>query len=517
MKAQYFPKLVSFIRKYWILIAIVVIKLILQFVLINPFYELHRDEFLHLDQAFHPSAGYISVPPFSSWIASMIFLFGGGLFWIRFYPALFGSLTIVFAWLIVEEAGGKIYAKILTSVFLVFSVLTRINVLFQPNSFDVLAWTIIFYLLIRYFRSQQVKWLLMLAVITALGLYNKYNIVFLIFGLFVGLLLTPQRTLMAKKEIYIAMALCLLLFLPNIIWQFINCYPVVRHMQVLHESQLVNVNRIDFLLDQVKYGLVGIITLSALWALIFHKPFRKYRFIGWTFITVIALYTLCRAKSYYSIGLYPVLFALGSVYLETILRQWKRIVIPLLAVLNIFLFFSIVKYLMPFQSPSEIIANRDAYEKMGLLRWEDGENHALPQDFADMTGWREMSDKAMDAYNMIPAGELENTIIFCDNYGQTGALNYYNRKKMAEAYSFSTDYIFWLPRMKMIKNVVLVGNEPDKEIQDKFSDVRQVGVVENKYARERGTAIWLMTGASSDFTDVFYKMAAERKATFDIF
>jgi hypothetical protein len=54
-----------FFNRYWILLGFVSVKFILQFVLVNPIYELHRDEFLHLDQAFHPAAGYISVPPFS--------------------------------------------------------------------------------------------------------------------------------------------------------------------------------------------------------------------------------------------------------------------------------------------------------------------------------------------------------------------------------------------------------------------------------------------------------------------
>ena len=496
---------------------LVAVKMIMQYILINPVYDLQRDEFLHLDQAFHPAAGYISVPPFTSWMASLIYLFGGGIFWIRLFPALFGALTIVFAWLIVEETGGKIYAKILTSIFLIFSVFTRLNVLFQPNSFDILAWTIVFWLLIKYFHSQHSKWLMLLAVIIALGLYNKYNIVFLIAGLFAGFLLTPQRTIFTKKDFYIAMVLCLVLFMPNIIWQVVNNFPVIRHMEVLNNTQLVNINRADFLLDQLKYGLVGILTLAAFWALLFYKPFRQYRFIWWTFVAVITLYTLSRAKSYYSFGLYPVLFALGSVWLEAILNRWKHIIMPLTAILNIFLFFSIVKYLMPYQNPAEIIENQQAYERMGLLRWEDGVNHPLPQDFADMLGWREMADKALSAYKMIPEEEHGNTLVFCDNYGQTGALNYYNRKKMPEAFSFATDYIFWLPQIKMIKNVVLVGDEPGKEILLMFSGFKKVGTVENEYARERGTGIWLLTGASPAFTEAFYKMAEERKETFDIF
>ncbi len=510
-------KLRYFVNRYWILLLLVTVKLILQFVLVNPIYELHRDEFLHLDQAFHPAAGYISVPPFSSWIASIIYLFGGGVFWVRFFPAFFGALTIVFAWLIVEDIGGSNYAKILTSIFLIFSIYARLNVLFQPNSFDILAWTIIFYFLIKYIRTQQSKWLFFLSIITALGLYNKYTIIFLIFGLFAGLLLTVQRAVFNKKSFYAAIGLSLLILLPNIIWQIKNHFPVIYHMKALNESQLVNVNRIDFLFDQVKYGVVGILTIASIWALVFYKPFKVYRFIGWTFAVVIILFTISHAKSYYTLGLYPVLFALGSVYLEILFKKWRTVLFAFLALMNIVVFFVIVKYLMPFQNPSEIVAEKEVYERIGLLRWEDGINHPLPQDFADMLGWKELSDKALTAYKMIPVNELQNTLIYCDNYGQAGALNYYNRRIIPEAYSYNTDYIYWLPESMKIQNILFVGNLPSKEVMDMFKDYKLVGVVENEFAREKGTKVFLLLGAKTDVSDMFFKIAEERKKSFDIF
>lgn len=282
-------KLRLLLKTYWVLAVLVAVKLILQMALVNPVYELHRDEFLHLDQAFHPAAGYISVPPFTSWMAGLIYLMGGGLFWIRLVPAIFGALTVVVGWLIVEELGDNLPAKILTSVLLIFSVYARIHVLFQPNAFDILAWTSVFYFLIKYLKNHHAKWLLYLSVIVALGFYNKYTLIFLILGLAAGLLITQQRSLFTNKNFYYAIGLSLLLLLPNIIWQIIHHFPVVQHMKALKETQLVHVNRMDFLTDQVKYGLITIPTLAAFWSLLFYKSFKRYRFVIWTFIIVIIL------------------------------------------------------------------------------------------------------------------------------------------------------------------------------------------------------------------------------------
>jgi len=512
-------KLSGFIDKYWILLIIVIIKFILQYIVVNPVYELHRDEFLHLDQANHLAFGYISVPPFTSLISRIIMLLGGDIFWVRFFPALFGALTIVFVWMIVDTTGGGIYSKILASTALLFSVLIRINMLFQPSSFDILIWTVIFYLLIKFIQSEESKWLFQLSFIITIGLYNKYNLAFLIIGLIISLLLTSQRKVFSNISLWKAVLITTLLFLPNVIWQIVNHFPVVHHMRVLKATQLDNNSSLGFLRSQIMFFFGSLpLTIVALFAFIRYKPYKKFRFVGIAFLVVMGLFAYLKAKDYYAIGLFPVLFALGSVYFErTLSGIWKPVIISLLFCLNLTSFIFISKLVFPVLTPTEIRNNSKPFEKLGLLRWEDGKNHSLPQDFSDMIGWREMADISLRAYNLIPENELENTLIFCDNYGQTGALNYYNRHKMPEAYSFSTDYIYWLPHLKKIRNILLVGKRPRKEVTDMFSEVKLIGVVENEYSREKGTSVFLMTGASDNMTEFFYKLADDRKNKFEIF
>ncbi|MBN1185126.1 MAG: glycosyltransferase family 39 protein [Bacteroidales bacterium] len=507
----------SFLRKYWILVLFMAVKLILQFVFVNPIYELHRDEFLYLDQAFHPAAGYISVPPFTSWIAKIIYLLGGGIFWIRFFPAFFGALTLVFIWFMVEELGGRFYARLLASVTYIFSVFARMHVLFQPNAFDILIWTVLFFLLIKYVKTQHFRWLVFFSVFAALGLYNKYTIVFLIAGLILGLVVSNQRRILSKKDFYISIAFCVVLLVPNIIWQINNHFPVIYHMKALSKGQLANIDRMDFLFDQVKYGLVGLVFTGAFAGLIFFTPFKPYRFIGYSFLVIIFLFILSRAKSYYAFGLYPVVFVLGSVYLEAVFKKRNKIFVPAIALLSIVIFLMSVRFMMPALPPSDIKAQPDIFDKMGLLRWEDGKNHSLPQDFADMTGWKEMADKSLKTFQMIPENESANILVLCDNYGQAGALNYYNRGRMPEAYSFNTDYIYWLPEMKRIENVIIVGKQPKQEILNMFSSCVQTGIVENEFSRERGTGVYLLMGAKPVFTETLYNKADERKRKFNIF
>lgn len=508
-----------FVRRYWILVILIIIKLALQFVVVNPVYELHRDEFLYLNQADHLAFGYISVPPFTALLSKLVNLFGGGLFWIRFFPALFGALTIIFVWLIIESIGGSLYANILASTALIFSALMRINILYQPNSFDILTWTMVFYLLIRFIQTEKNKWLWVLSVVVAVGFYNKYNVIFLIAGLVIGFLLTYQRIIFSKSSFWAAMIICIILLLPNIIWQVSNHFPVFQHMKVLKANQLDNNSATGFLISQVKFFIGSLpITIAALIAFTFFKSFRPYRFIGICFISVIALFTIMKAKDYYAIGIYPVIVAFGSVYIDTIIsRRWRAIVLPLLIIFNLIIFISVFNFLFPVYSPIKIRQNAAIFEKYGMLRWEDGKNHDLPQDFADMLGWHEMADKSFEAYKMIPSDQLENTLIICSNYGQAGALNYYNRLTMPQAYAFNTDYIYWIPKLKKIQNLLYIGNKPGDEIINLFSGYKLTGEVENEYAREKGTGIYLLTGAKENFTTLFYSKVEERKKKLDIF
>jgi len=508
-----------FVDRYWILFVLIIIKMVLQYVVVNPVYELHRDEFLYLNQADHLSFGYISVPPLTAVISKIIYLLGGGLFWIRFFPALFGTLTIVFVWLIIESVGGSLFSRILASTALVFSALMRINILYQPNSFDVLTWTVIFYLLIRYIQNENIKWLWILAVIIAVGFYNKYNLVFLIAGLAVGLLATIQRRIFGKLSFWKALILSLAILSPNIIWQIINHFPVFQHMKVLKANQLDNNTSIGFLISQLTFFFGSIpITLAALVAFSYFKPFRSFRFIGISFVTIIALFAAMKAKDYYAVGLYPVIIAFGSVYIDLILSKKLRfVVVPLLIILNLAIFILTLKLVYPIYSPVEIRKHAQSFGKLGLLRWEDGKNHNLPQDFADMLGWKEMADKSLEAYKMIPPGELENTLIICGNYGEAGALNYYNRSKMPEAYAFNTDYIYWLPHLKKIRNILYIGMKPGDDVLRAFNEFRLIGSVEDEYAREKGAGIYLLIGAKDLFTPIFYNKVEERKKKQDLF
>lgn len=489
-----------------VLVFIIIVKFIIQYLVIHPVYELHRDEFLHLDQANHPAFGYLSIPPLTSWLSGLIKLLGNNVFWIKFFPAVFGALTILVVWKTVEFLNGGIWAKVAAAFCLLFSVLLRINTLYQPNSFDILSWSLVFYFFIRYNNNQNSKWIILAAISFALGFLNKYNIVFLAAGLFPALLLSPQRKIFKQPALYLAILIMLALILPNLIWQYQNGFPVLYHMNELSRTQLVNINSSDFLIAQAMFFTGALPVLAfGLFALISYKPFKKYRFLFLSFFITLFIFIALSAKGYYAIGLYPVYFAFGAVYAENIFKRRKFILFKaILILLPVVYGWLISRIALPNVSPEEIVNNPGRWERTGMLKWEDGKNHHLPQDFADMLGWKELAFKASQAVESI--SNPHHTIVICDNYGQAGAINFYSKKGI-RANSFNADYLYWFDLSVEYKNLVRIVTKEDAEeelatLKQYFETATFYDSIANPLARESGTSILVFTNAFININEV---------------
>src|SRR5258706_298032 len=59
------------------------------------------------------------------------------------------------------------------------------------------------------------------------------------------------------------------------------------------------------------------------------RDMRRYRLFGWTFLVVLATFIVLKAKNYYVVPIYPMLFAAGAIGLERLTRgsrigTWAR-------------------------------------------------------------------------------------------------------------------------------------------------------------------------------------------------
>ena len=489
-----------------LLYILALIKLILPFFLQDAVWGPHRDELLYLAEARHMAWGYMEAPPLLSLFAWLTNLMGGAIWAIKIWPSLAGALTYLLVGRMVLHLGGRWFALVLAWLPFVTGAWLRMHFLFQPNFLDIFWWTAMAYGLIRFQQTGKPLHLYIAGVSFGLGMLSKYTMAFYAVGLMAGILLAWDRKILTNRHFYYAIGLGFLIFLPNLGWQVRHGFPVVYHMKALEDGQLQYLSSWTFLKDQLLYHIATIFTWVT--GLVWAVRTKQYRFIAWAFFVTIALLMIGHGKSYYSQGAYPILFAFGAPLLEDWAGKWWKI--GMLA-FSIFIGIRITPLLLPFKAPAALAdyyVRHSLARKVGGLRWEDQQDHPLPQDFADMLSWEEMTQKVARAYASLDSTEKAHTLLFCDNYGEAGAVNYYGPKyHLPQAYSDNASFLYWMPHNFDQFEVLLLVTDDKQEMQHsfikEFKAVQLVDSITSPYSREDGSLIILMKGPSTAFRKAF--------------
>jgi Dolichyl-phosphate-mannose-protein mannosyltransferase len=464
--------------------------------------EFHRDELLYFSHGLHPAWGYASVPPLIGWIATfMQHVFGFTLFSVKLFPALLSGIFIVLCAAITKELGGKNYAQALTALTMVVVPFNlRTFHLFQPVHLDLFFWTLVFYLFLRYINTVQDRYLIFLGLVFGLALLNKYLIALLIPALGLPMTFTPMREIWKKKALYGAIGLALIIWLPNLIWQYTHHFPVIKHMSQLNASQLVHVNKSDFLKDLLLMPFIGsILTIPGL---IYLLVIKKFRIVGISILIVIISLLILRGKSYYALGVFPVMIAAGALVFEKNISNKLLRIVPIVMIIG--LSIPILPIGLPVYGQQGLVKYfKQIEDKFGLTlgrSFEDGSIHSLPQDYADQLGWNELTEITNKAYQQIP--DKSKAIIYAENYGQAGAISIIGKKYgLPEAISFNDSYRYWAPRRfdPDIEYFIYINDELGDDVKALFSKIQIIGIISNPDAREFGTLVYLCSSPLQSF------------------
>lgn len=500
---------------WWLVIPLALLKFSLPFWLQSPVYELQRDEYLYYLQGQHPALGYLENPPLLAYLGKISSWLGGTEHWIMFWPAFIGALTVIITCMITAELGGKAFAQLLAALSLMTGAFLRVHALFQPNFLDIFFWTLTVYFLLRFIRIQKNYNLYPLALSLALGFWSKYSIAFVAAALLISLLITSQRKVIFQKKVLPALLLSLILILPNIYWQYAHNWPLVHHMKELRETQLRFISPKDFLTDQLLMTLPVVFIWIAGLIWVFRE--KQYRFLGFTYILVIILLITGSGKSYYSLGIYPVLFAAGAVSWQqwTVKVTWFR---PLLVVIIAGFTFIILPMALAIKEPSKLAA---FYKRHDIKHtWEDLKEHPLPQDFADMLGWKELSEKTEHAFYMtLPDSARERTLVYCSNYGQAGALQYYAEHPHFREHVISANgsFLLWIPDPVSFHHILFVTDEmPEKTdtVFSRFENYTIIDSVTNPMSRQFGNKIIFYRNAGEGTEGLVNQLLKKKKKIF---
>jgi 4-amino-4-deoxy-L-arabinose transferase-like glycosyltransferase len=513
------------IKPWYIILFFAAVKILVPFTGIDAAYELHRDEYLYLAGSMHPGWGYLEAPPLLSWLGRISLWMGGSMDTVRFWGAFFGALHMILVGKTVLALGGRAYAVFLACLAFLCGASLRMHILFQPNMLDIFAWTLACYLLIRLIQSKNPRYLYLLSLSFVFGWYGKYSIVFMIAPMALAFLLDAQlRAWFTSRHLYIAAAIFLALIAPNLYWQVSHGFPVMTHMRLLNEQLLVHLSRRQFLVEQLLFNLPALVVwISGLAWLLIRPAAGPYRPILLTYLGMIGLLLAANGKGYYSMGIYPVLMAFGGVAIEkwtSARRPMHRVMRAGVPTLTVLLTIPFLPVMLPLAKPATLAEfyRSTGMGKTGVLTWERGDTHEIPQDFADMLGWKELARKTAQAYQRLPDSVRLKTLIFGDQYGFAGPLNFYRKEfNLPETFSDDASFLFWLPQDFSYRHILLIDHrprDPQDAVFSRFADYVVLDSMTHPYARERGVKIMLYRNGDDSLAIIAQKAIAEGKRAY---
>lgn len=489
----------SFFDRHGLLLAFAFLKLSLHLV-VNIFggYGYIRDELYYIACSDHMAWGYVDHPPFCVamlWVSRL--LFGDSIFALRLLPAFSGAIVVYMTGLLTREFGGGRYAQVLACICVVASpLLVGMDSIFSMNSFEILFWTMAFYQTTRALRTGQQKYWYFLGVTIGLGLLNKISMLWFGAGLALGMLMTPERKYLRTTGPWITALIAFFIFLPHLIWQFVNAYPTLEFIKNAGSGKYAAVSPVTMFLQQAL--LMNPLTLP-IWVagLVFFMVSRSVKPLRILPIVYLAVFLILAVNKYvkavYLGPMFPLVFAMGAFaaerYILAIRWQWVRVLIPSLILLVGVLMAPFVMAVLPVE------AYVSYARALGVAPSTSEKNQlgVLPQHFADRFGWEKMVDSVARAYNALTPEEQKQCTILCNNYGEAGAIDFFGpRFGLPKSICGHNNYWLWGPRDATGEVVILLGGSAEA-IKASYDQAIQVCVFTDEYCMpyENNMPIWI--------------------------
>lgn len=477
----------------------------------NNRYGYFRDEFDYMACGQHLAWGYVDQPPLIPALVQLTRdLFGDSLRSIRLVPALASSALVVLTALIAREFSGRRFALILSAIaVLIAPIYLSDGSLLTTNCLEPILWMGCVYFIILAINRDDPRYWLWFGVVAGIGAEEKYSIGVLGFGIVLGLLLTEQRKYFRNKWLWLGGLAAFLIFLPNLLWNIHYHWPF---LQLMHN---IRAEGRDIRLSPFKYFSQQNILLNPvngpLWiigtlALLFWKPLRRYRMFGWCYLVCFAVFALLHGKNYYLMPVYPMLLAAGAVVVDRAInyvRQgWLKPVI-------VIVFLAVGAWFAPLVIPVLPIQQFLVYMDKLPIKIPKMEHNqlrvALPQYYADQFGWKEMTADVAQIYNSLPPAERAKTAIIGNNYGESGAIDFFGAKyNLPKSIGVHQSYWLWGPRNYTGESMIVLGDNR-AALASKCASIQEFDFVYSPYAMEHAP-IFVCHGLKWNLQEIWPKL-----------
>ena len=477
-------------------------KLAVHLVWVNG-YGYFRDELYYLACARHLAWGYVDHPPLSvAVLAVERAALGESRLALRLVPALAGAAVVALTgWLARELGGGRVAMGVAALAALVAPMYLALDHFYSMNALDVLAWTAAVCIVARILRdppgARAAHWVA-LGVVLGLGLLNKASVLWLMGGLAAGALLTRHRRLASSPGPWVALAIATAFVAPHVAWQVAHDWPTREFVKHATEDKMATVTAASFLGSQVldMHPLNALLWVPGLGALLAHPRLAAFRPLGIAYVAIFALLVLNAAsRSGYLAPMYPALFAAGAVLFEELAeRARRRWIAPAFAAVLVAGGAATAPLAMPILPLQRYLAYAAALGQKPDTE-EKKEVGALPQFYADMFGWPEMTAAVVHVAEGLAPAERAHAVVRASDYGQAGAFELFGRGRLPPVASGHNNYWLWGPGDPDATVEIRLGHDDAAEYWRKngYTQVEERGIFENPWVMpyENHLKIWV--------------------------
>ena len=457
-------------------------------------YGVFRDELYYMACGKRPGWGYVDHPPLVGWIAWLVAqLAGESHVALRVVAAVAAAAAAWVTARIARELGGGLFARLLAGLAAGLApIMLALGSIFSMNAFDLLFWAALFWIVTRILRGGDERLWIAFGAVAGLGLLNKISVLFLGFGLVIGLALGRRWDVFRSRFFWMGGAVAAGIFLPHLAWQQAHGWPTLEFMANARRDKMVALPVAGFL----RVALDDTTPVAWLWIfgvawLLFARAAGRVRALGFAFLAVLALLATTGGKPYYLAAAYSAPLAAGALAIEQWTERARRLR-PVFAVLVLVIGIA----LSPFAAP--VLPVDDYVRYAAALGEKPGtdERHdlgRLPQFYADMHGWREMAVAVAGVVRTLSPEDRAKACVFGQNYGEAAAIEYFGRELgLPPAISAHNSYWVWGPGRCTGGVLLVIGDRRDR-LDELFESVEEGGVFHCRDCMpyENGRRVWI--------------------------
>lgn len=374
---------------------------------INP--DLYVDEAYYWVWSQQFDWGYYSKPPMVAWIISIATsLFGDGSLIIKSISIFIYPLTATFIYLTAKALLNEKTAFYAGLLFFTSPAVSLSSLIISTDVVLLFFWSLTLYFFVMAMKFDRTIFWVLTGLFGGLGLLSKYNMILFVVSAFIYLAVSRvHRNILTKTHFYLTLLIALLVFLPNLLWNYHNHFISFVHLHEISqvEKTLFHFNKLlEFLGAQ--FGVFGPVSFGVLLYIFIksytHRKDNNFMLFFWfsvIFLGVISTQAfLARAFANWAAPTYVAASILVAYFLvskqRTTLLKWA-IAVNILLMMTLYHYESILH-----TAGIELSKRNDPYKRI--------------------RGWKALGNKISTLYQNYP-----NHILLADGRKEISELIYY--------------------------------------------------------------------------------------------